>query len=306
MTGTLVSIDGGKSALRLLVATGEHRQTGTGPGMLYLPGEDGVDRIVEGVRQAAATVELPDTVAGVVAGLTGVPGDPALRRQLTRRLAELFGGPALVVTDVYLAHAGALNGPGTVLCVGTGTNVLAVGEGGEHTTLDGWGPLLGDRGSAYAIGLAGLRAASAALDGVGRDTVLTGRFEQTVGGTDLASLQRFYRDPGVVALVAGFARQVLGAAGRDPVATALCRAAAADLADLARAAVTRRPDAGRRVAHSGRLVSSNAALRQELADQLAARGLELVEPLGSPLEGGLTLVHGAPPYTNLAEKGDNA
>lgn len=306
MTDTLVSIDGGKSELRLLVATGQRRQTGTGPGMRYLPGEDGVDRIVDGVRQAAATVELPATVAGVVAGLTGLPGDPALRELLTRRLADLFGGPALVVKDVYLAHAGALNGPGTVLCVGTGTHALAVGDGGEHTTLDGWGPTLGDRGSAYAIGLAGLRAASAALDGVGRDTALTEQFGEAVGGTDLASLQRFYRDPRIVALVADFAREVLRAAGRDDVATAICQAAASDLADLATAAVTRRPDAGRLVAHSGRLVASSARFRRELADQLGARDLELVEPKGSPLEGGLTLLRGEPPYTSVVAKGDSA
>lgn len=310
MTGhdTFISIDGGKSELRLLVASGDRRQVGVGAGMSYQPGEDGVDRILAGVRQAAAAVDLPTRVAGVVAGLTGVPGDPGPRRRLARRLEELLRGPALVIEDVYLAHAGAVNGPGTVLCVGTGTNVLAVGAAGACTSVDGWGPILGDRGSGYAIGLAGLRAASAALDGVGPPTALTEEFPGAVGGTGLASLQRFYRDQGLVARVAGFARSVLDAVPGDDVARAVCEAAVADLVAVAEAAATRQPDAGRLVSHSGRLIGSSEFLRHRLGEELGARGLELVEPVGSPLEGGLTLVRGGEPYRSvvagLREHGD--
>ncbi|MEQ4209482.1 BadF/BadG/BcrA/BcrD ATPase family protein [Actinopolymorpha sp. B9G3] len=301
MTGhdTFISIDGGKSQLRLLVAAGDHRQVGVGAGMVYQPGEDGVDRIVAAIREAAAAIELPTHVTGVVAGLTGVPGDIGLRRQLTRRLEVLLRGPALVVEDVYLAHAGALNGPGTVLCVGTGTNVLAVGATGGYTSLDGWGPILGDRGSGYAIGLAGLRAAAAALDGVGRRTALTENFPDTVGGTDLASLQQFYRDPQLAARVSSFARFVVDAADRDDVAHAICEAAVEDLVAVAEAAATRQPDAGRLVSHSGRLVGSGEFLRRRLGDELGARGLELVEPMSSPLEGGLTLMRGGWPYASV-------
>ncbi len=308
MTDTFVSVDGGKSQLRLLVAAGEHRQVGMGPGMVYQPGEDGVDRIVACVEQAAATVELPARVAGVVAGLTGVPGDPGPRRQLTRRLEELLRGPALVIDDVYPAHAGALNGPGTVLCVGTGTNVLAVGATGAYTRIDGWGPILGDRGSGHAIGLAGLRAAASAIDGTGRRTVLTEDFPEAVGGTDLASLQRFYRDPRVVARVAGFARPVIDAATEDDVARAICEAAVADLVGAAEAAATRQPDAGRLVSHTGRLIGSSEFLSGRLGDGLRVRGLELVEPMGSPLEGGLTLLRGGEPYRSMvaALRGDGA
>lgn len=301
MTGTFVSIDGGKSQLRLLVATGAARQTGVGAGMVYRAGEDGVERIVAGVREATVSVDLPARVAGVVAGLTGVPGDPGPRRELARRLAELLGGPALVVEDVYLAHAGALNGPGTVLCAGTGTNVLAVGAAGGHTRLDGWGPVLGDRGSGHAIGLAGLRAAASALDGVGPPTALTEVFADAVGGTDLAGLQRFYRDPRLVARVAAFARHVVEAAAHDEVARTVCEEAVVELAAMADRAATRQPDAGRRVSYAGRLLGSGAFLRRRLGDELWVRGMELVEPVGSPVEGGLTLARGGEPYTSVLE-----
>ncbi len=302
MTDTFVSIDGGKSALRLLAVTGERRQVGTGPGMSYRPGEDGVERIVGAVGVAAAGLELPDRVAGVIAGLTGLPGEAGARRELARRLGELFGGPALVAEDVHLAHAGALNGPGTVLCVGTGTNVLAVGAGGTYSGVDGWGPALGDRGSGYAIGLAGLRAATAALDGVGPATALTERFPDAVGGTDLAALQRFYRDPQLVARIAGFAPVVVEAAAHDAVALAVCDAAVDDLVALAASAVARQPDAGRRVSWSGRLLDAGAPLRWRLAERLWERGFDLVERAGSPLDGGLTLLRGAAPYAGVLER----
>lgn len=302
MTDTFISIDGGKSALRLLAVTGDRRQVGTGPGMSYRPGEDGVERTVAAVRAAAAGVELPDRVAGVIAGLTAVPGEPGPRRELARRIGAELGGPALVAEDVHLAHAGALAGPGTVLCLGTGTNVLAMGAGGEYTTVEGWGPALGDRGSGYAIGLAGLRAATAALDGVGPDTVLTERFPDAVGGAGLAALQRFYRDPELIARIAGFAPSVVEAAGQDAVARAICAAAVDDLVALAASAAGRQPDAGPRVSWSGRLLDAGGALRGRLDDGLRERGLEPAEPAGSSLDGGLTLLRGAAPYTRVLER----
>ncbi|RIQ17201.1 hypothetical protein DY240_22515, partial [Jiangella rhizosphaerae] len=68
------------------------------------------------------------------------------------------------------------------------------------------------------------------------------------------------------------------------------------------AAAARQPDAGRRVSWSGRLLDGSGLLRQRLRDGLRERGLEPVEPAGSPLDGGLTLLRGAPPYTRVLER----
>lgn len=306
MTASFVSVDGGKSELRLLVSTGAERQYAVGPGMAYRPGEDGVARILDSVRAAAESVRLPAAPAGVVVGLTGVPGDPGPRGRLVSLLEEFFAGPVLLVEDSLLAHAGALRGAGTVLCVGTGTAVLAVGARGGSVKLDGWGPLLGDRGSAHAIGLAGMRAATAARDGVGPPTELADRLVAELGGTDLAALQRFYRDPALVARTAAFARAVLEAAERDPVARAICAGAAESLAALASAAVTRLPDAGRRVSCSGRVLAPGNLLHSLLAANLSGLGLDLVAPLATSLEGGLTLLHSEEPYRDLLREGGRA
>ncbi|MEV1329491.1 BadF/BadG/BcrA/BcrD ATPase family protein [Micromonospora costi] len=299
---TTITIDGGKSELRLLLRTPAGRHLGVGPGFSYQPHEDGVERILAAVRGAAATISLPARVTGVVAGLTGVPGEQAHRRRLAVALERQFGGPAVVVEDSILAHAGALGGPGVLLCAGTGTTVLAVDADGDHVRLDGWGPHLGDRGSAYAIGLAGMRAAAASYDRVGPATVLVDRLVTALGGLDLASLQRYYRDPAMIPRTADFAREVIDAAGQaDDVAGRICAEAVTDLADTAQAATDRLGlgGAARRVSFSGRLLIPGNVLYEALSAELEARGLPLVAPRAEPLDGGPALLSGAAPYAAL-------
>ncbi|MEU9509280.1 BadF/BadG/BcrA/BcrD ATPase family protein [Micromonospora sp. NPDC048170] len=301
MTAT-ITIDGGKSQLRMLLSTPEGRHLGVGPGFVHQPGEDGVTRILESIRGAAGTISLPTEVAGVLAGLTGIPGDRAERRHLALAITRLLGGPTTIVEDSVLAHAGALAGAGVLLCVGTGTTVLAVAADGNYARLDGWGPHLGDRGSAFAIGLAGMRAATASYDRVGPETALVDRLVAALGGSDLAALQRYYRDPAMIPRTAAFALDVLDSAAQgDPVATRICATAATDLADAVAAATSRlRLDgADRRVSYSGRLLSPGNALYRALSTELDARGVPLVSPRAKPLEGGPTLLRGTGPYARL-------
>ncbi|SCL69480.1 BadF/BadG/BcrA/BcrD ATPase family protein [Micromonospora peucetia] len=301
MTDT-ITIDGGKSQLRMLLSTPAGRQLGVGPGFVYRPDEDGVTRIVDSIRGAADTISLPTQVAGVLAGLTGIPGDHAERRRLALAITRLLGGPTAIVEDSVLAHAGALAGAGVVLCAGTGTTVLAVDADGNYARLDGWGPYLGDRGSAFAIGLAGMRAATASYDQVGPRTTLADRLVAALGGSDLAALQRYYRDPAMIPRTAAFALDVLDAAAQaDPVASRICATAATDLADAAEAATNRLRLSGaeRRVSYSGRLLAPGNALYQALSAELDARGLPLVSPRAEPLEGGPTLLRGTGPYARL-------
>ena len=69
----------------------------------------------------------------------------------------------VVVTDdaESVLVAGAPEGWGIALICGTGTLAIGRNEAGDVERAGGWGYLLGDEGSAYAIALAGLRAASA-------------------------------------------------------------------------------------------------------------------------------------------------
>ncbi|MFB6610848.1 N-acetylglucosamine kinase [Agromyces sp. NPDC056379] len=288
---TVAAVDGGKSGLRIRISTPSGELAGDGPGFVYTESSHDLRAIVRGVRiardDALGPVLGPATpIDSMAIGLTGVPGDRAERAALITALEKELATRVLLVDDALLAHAGAVAGPGTVLSAGTGSIVLAIAADGRPKSVDGWGPILGDRGSAYAIGLAGMRAASAAVDGAGPITALSTDLADALGGTSLAALQRFYRSESTVVAVSSFALRVAAASeAGDGVATEILRAAAADLADTVSAAHA----PGYPISHTGRLLEANGALREFLSSALAARGLRLDSPRGDALTGGLRL-----------------
>jgi glucosamine kinase len=79
-----------------------------------------------------------------------------------RRQARRFRGLArkiTVISDVEAAYRGALGGSaGILLLAGTGSMALGRDPHGRWERAGGWGPLLGDEGSAFWIGREWLRA----------------------------------------------------------------------------------------------------------------------------------------------------
>lgn len=65
---------------------------------------------------------------------------------------------------------------GIAVISGTGMLVYGINQQQQTQRAGGWGPLFGDRGSGYAIGLAGLTAVAQATDGLGEPTALDGAF----------------------------------------------------------------------------------------------------------------------------------
>ena len=82
------------------------------------------------------------------------------RRALARRLRR-FAPRVVAISDVEAAYLGALGDTaGVLLLAGTGSISLGRDRRGRFTRAGGLGPLLGDDGSAFAIGRAWLRAGS--------------------------------------------------------------------------------------------------------------------------------------------------
>ncbi len=79
----------------------------------------------------------------------------------------------VVEADALIALEGALAGdPGVVIVCGTGSIVLGKNSSGVIAKIGGWGPLLGDEGSAYWVAREALRRAALAADGTGPPTCL--------------------------------------------------------------------------------------------------------------------------------------
>ncbi|MEV6632516.1 BadF/BadG/BcrA/BcrD ATPase family protein [Actinoplanes sp. NPDC051470] len=301
-TGTFALLDGGKSGLRLRIETPDGRYDGAGAGFTYEPGADDVAMIVAAVRQAHKASGHRGTVDRVCGGLTGATAEQAGRCRLTDALSAVFGGaPVTIVDDGVPAHAGALDGPGVLICAGTGTVAIGVADDGRWSRADGWGPLLGDRGSGYAIGRAGLAAALAATDGTGPPTALAEPAADHLGGMDLPAVQRLMGSAAPTVRISAFAPAVVTAAGRcDLVAGAILAAAADDLARTAAAAGRRcgLSPSSTPVSVAGRLFLAGEALLAPLRRALDHHGLRLVGPRADALTGALRLAQrpAATPY----------
>jgi N-acetylglucosamine kinase-like BadF-type ATPase len=99
-----------------------------------------------------------DDVQALVVASRGV-WTAAERRRQARRLRGL-ARRVRVISDAEAAYLGALGaGPGVLLLAGTGSMALGRDARGRGARAGGWGPLLGDEGSAFWIGREWLRAA---------------------------------------------------------------------------------------------------------------------------------------------------
>ncbi len=116
------------------------------------------------------------SVLSVCAGIAGC-GRSKDQELLSRRLQQVLGDGGRtvlvrVVHDAEIALEAAFEGAsGVVVVAGTGSVILARTRRGQIEVAGGWGYLLGDEGSGFAIARAGLQAVAQALDG-GPDTRL--------------------------------------------------------------------------------------------------------------------------------------
>ncbi|HEY0151303.1 MAG TPA: BadF/BadG/BcrA/BcrD ATPase family protein, partial [Longimicrobium sp.] len=134
------------------------------------------------VRGAMAEAGLTDPPAALCAGLAGV-GNETERLAVENALAaEGVAGRVRIVTDGEIALEGALGGgAGVLIIAGTGSVAFGRGEDGRVERCGGWGMFVGDEGSGYSIGRAGVVAALRAADGRGPRTPLLDTLMSVMG-----------------------------------------------------------------------------------------------------------------------------
>lgn len=194
---------------------------------------------------AAAFVDAhlpPAPLAAVGLGLAGVDR-PEDRKLFESWAAQRFGGaPVIIANDAELVlAAGTPDRWGVALISGTGSIVFGCSPTGELARAGGWGHILGDEGSGYAIGVAALRAIMCAFDGRGPATALT---RAVLAHWSLAAppdlVGHVYRADTGAADIAGVARLVDAAAeAGDRVALGILQQAGRNLAFTAAAVVRR-------------------------------------------------------------------
>jgi N-acetylglucosamine kinase-like BadF-type ATPase len=296
----ILGIDGGGSKTLALLATADGEILGRGLAGTSNYQSVGVDGAFAGLDTSIAAAfddayVDPQPLAAIGLGLAGVdrPEDHALVLGWAREKHP--GVPVVIANDAQIVlAAGTPDGWGVAVICGTGSIVYGSSAAGDTARAGGWGHIMGDEGSGYAIGQAALRAVMQAHDGRGPVTTLT---HAVLDHWQLASppdlVGQVYRASLAPSDIAGLAPVVAQAAeAGDTVATAIIQHAAAELARAVQAVVRRlRLASPVPCALAGGLLLNSPALRAALADSAAVAKLRL-EPLtdvSQPAEGAVRL-----------------
>ena len=112
-------------------------------------------------------------VAAACLGLAGAGRESQHRGLLAwAGECELAVEVEIVNDAIPLLYAASPAGTGLGLISGTGSFAFCRTDKGQVSRCGGWGPLLGDGGSGYAVSVAGLQAATRGADGRGPQTAL--------------------------------------------------------------------------------------------------------------------------------------
>lgn len=281
-----LALDAGQTGIRTLLLSDTERREGTYPGL-------------------RTNAELFPQLATVIAdALTGVGGSVTLSIGMTgltaanSRPAELLAQLPAQVERVLLAHdsvtgfLGSIGvGEGVMTAVGTGVVTLGVGAT-SIARVDGWGNLIGDAGSAYWIGRAGLEAGMRAYDGRLESTALLTLLTDNFSHPEEAYIE-LQTSADRVARIAAFARDVIELAAVDAHAADIVRSAGRELAISAVAGARRvgllEADANSpapRFSWTGNVMKADLLRETFIAEVLrAVPGAILAAPVGEPVDG---------------------
>ncbi len=260
-------------------------------------------QISRAVEAALADAGLPPpgdvTIARAVFGIAGA-SRPADRARLVALLAELLLVPAgaiRIVADIGLILPAAGLPFGVALVAGMGSSAFGVGRDGRTATAGGWGYLIGDDGSAFAVGREALRAVLRADGGFGPTTHLTEALSRELGVSQPRDLIRaVYQAQSPRTTVATLAPLVVATAREgDPIALQILTRAGRDLGKIARAVARRLGlGPGTVVVGTGGMFQAGGLLLEPLREELESAGLTDVRLLDDePALGALRLAAGA-------------
>ncbi len=247
MSECVVGVDGGgtKTAVVVMAPSGHllgHSVVGS-TNWNSVGTEAARTHLALGLEEALRLAQCaPSQVRGICVGAAGVDR-PRDRERLLHWLAEILPGvPALVYNDAVIALAAGTQGNlyGVVLISGTGMIVYGFNRDGQEARAGGWGALLGDEGSGYALGAAALKAVTWAADGRGPETALAPAVLARLGLDTVEDLIDWaYQDMAWERFANLAPVAVTCAAEGDPVAEAILDAGAEGLAVAVDAVIRR-------------------------------------------------------------------
>jgi glucosamine kinase len=259
-----------------------------------------------GVAAAAAAIvatmrsalgeDRPDSVHAGVAGA----GRPEVAHALEAAIAQAFPSARVVVSDdaSIALRAAIAAGPGVILIAGTGSVAYAE-NGAIHALIGGHGHLIGDEGSAFALGMAAVRFYARVLDGRATPDETTALVARALRAPDRAALHAAIYDARLdPAAIAALAPSIVAFAGKgNRTSTKIVQDAARDLGDLIKAALraAQLTEGSPPIALAGGLLRDNSLLTFLLETRITGdfTGSEILRGGFEPVRGALRLAEAA-------------
>jgi N-acetylglucosamine kinase-like BadF-type ATPase len=296
----LVGIDAGQTGIRAALSDGTVGEPVAGvPRMEHDLGPDDVATALLAGLAGLGLSARGGEIEGIGIGLSGFEliSHAEMERIATRIRARLdTRAPVAIATDGITSLLGALGGLRAGVVVATGTGVVVLGHDGRDgwAHVDGWGSLLGDDGSGFAVGAAGLRAALRDFDGREGSRALREAAEARFGPMRELPAAILRDTTPTSRIVASFAPDVAAAArAGDVAARAIWTKAGEDLAHSAVAALKRlfSPGVPCDVAPLGNMWNAGDLLREPFERELIRRwpAARIIPAAGTSLDGAVVL-----------------
>ena len=163
-----LAVDAGGSKTECVIADDERvlsRVTGDAVNITAMGAAEATVRLRQTLEEASGKAKVPlYLVTRACVGLAGISGE-GMRTWAEQALGELLTGELILTGYEEIALEAAFGtDPGVLVIAGTGSCVVGRTSNGSRMTAGGWGPMLGDEGSAHWIGLEGVRSGLRALD----------------------------------------------------------------------------------------------------------------------------------------------
>jgi N-acetylglucosamine kinase-like BadF-type ATPase len=308
-----IGIDGGGTKSEAVALSLDGEELGTAAGGASNAFAVGFERAAAAVGELLERLwrESGLDLAGCAAvgiGLAGVDRDEE-RRQWTEALTVLMRGcgaeraAVAVSNDAEIALYGTLGKrQGLVAISGTGSILYGIAADGRKQRVGGWGHLLGDAGSGYAIGLRTLQAVMDSYDGVRPPTLLTAKVLEQLRLTEPPQLKDYvYAPERTKQDIAAFARVCLEASRLgDTAAVRILGTEAIGLAEQTAALV--RKDAS--FADGELVLAGSIFARSELFREAYAAELQRACPGVRPVPMIRSAAHGAAMLAAAAVRGE--
>ncbi len=273
----IAGIDGGGTHTRLELRDEANqflRRETFGPFNLNSIGEAAFRKLLKEVFAACGDMTQCKSICFGAAGIS----NPKVKEILAQELEYAgFAGNWYLCGDQEIALRGAMDTPGVAVIAGTGSICFGKNGAGETARSGGYGHLIDDGGSGYALGRDVLSAAVRAFDGRGIGTDLLQAVYDQLGGNCPQDIVSFVYSPNTdKSMVAKFSHIALNLAGQGSgEACAILEREAEELCALVAAVQNRLNLQGCPIALLGGLISEENPYRSIVVKELSKLGIPI-------------------------------